>query len=249
MQHREADKTKPARAGLQDKTAVVTGASSGIGRAVALKLAAAGARLCLLGRDEARLREVAAATGAPKRTQIYAFDLTNDGALAGFGDNLKGESIVPDILVHSAGVVALAEVAAASLADLDLQYRVNLRAPYALTQALLPGLEARRGQVVFINSGSGLSARAGWSQYAATKHALKALADSLREEVAAQGVRVISVYPGRTAGPMQEAVHKLEGKPYQAERFIRPEDVAGVVRHALELPRSAVMTDVSLGVA
>ncbi|MDQ3459152.1 MAG: SDR family oxidoreductase [Deinococcota bacterium] len=227
---------------LRDKLAVVTGASSGIGRAVALALAGRGARLALLGRDEARLREVADEAGGEGR--VYAFDLTDDAALGAFKGQVEDEG--PDILIHSAGTVILGSVMEASLADLDRQYRVNLRAPYALSQALLPGLITRRGELVFINSGAGLSARAHWSQYAATKHALKALADSLREEVADEGVRVVSVYPGRTASPMQEEVRRQEGAPYHAARFIQPEDVAGVVLHALLMPRSAAMTDVSV---
>jgi NADP-dependent 3-hydroxy acid dehydrogenase YdfG len=225
------------QAELREKLAAITGASSGIGRAIALELAGHGVRLCLLGRDEARLREVARETGG----SIHAFDLTDDEAVRSFAREL----LEPDILVHSAGVVALAPVAEAPLEDLDRQYRLNLRAPYALTQSLLPALVERRGQIVFINSGSGLKANAGWSQYAASKHGLKALADSLREEVG-RSVRVISVYPGRTASPMQEEVHRLEGKPYDAARFVQPQEVAGVVVHALAMPRTAVVADVSV---
>jgi NADP-dependent 3-hydroxy acid dehydrogenase YdfG len=82
------------------------------------------------------------------------------------------------------------------------------------------------------------------SQYAATKHALKAIADSLREEVNAEGLRVLSVYPGRTASPMQAAVHEMEGRAYHPERLMQPEDVAAVVINALSLPRSAEVTDI-----
>jgi NADP-dependent 3-hydroxy acid dehydrogenase YdfG len=81
------------------------------------------------------------------------------------------------------------------------------------------------------------------AQYSATKHALKAIADSLREEVNAEGVRVVSVYPGRTATPMQAEVHELEGKPYKPERLMQPADVAEVVLTALTLPRTTEVTD------
>jgi NADP-dependent 3-hydroxy acid dehydrogenase YdfG len=84
------------------------------------------------------------------------------------------------------------------------------------------------------------------SQYAASKHALKALADGLREEVHADGVRVISVFPGRTATPMQESVRRMEGRPHDARQYLRPEDVAAVVLNALTLPETAEVKDISI---
>ncbi len=83
---------------------------------------------------------------------------------------------------------------------------MNVRAPYILTQALLPMLKARRGQVVFINSSSGIIAKPRSAQYDSTKHALEAIADSLRGEVNAHGVRVLSVYLERTVTKMQERI-------------------------------------------
>ena len=84
-----------------------------------------------------------------------------------------------------------------------------------LTQMLLPLLKKPRGQVVFINSSAGLTARPDVGYFSATQHAFKALADSLRCEVNADGVRVLSVYPGRTATPRIQALHAKEGRPYQ----------------------------------
>ncbi|AEB11299.1 SDR family oxidoreductase [Marinithermus hydrothermalis] len=228
------------------KHAVITGASSGIGRAIALELAQRGAHLHLVGRDPTRLEQVAeAARAAGGTARVYRADLAEDAALEALARDLAALERV-DVLVHSAGVVALGPVATAPVEKLDWQYRVNLRAPFALTQALLPALERARGQVVFINSGAGLRANAGWSQYAATKHGLKALADALRAEVAPRGVRVISVYPGRTATPMQAEVHRAEGRAYHPERFVQPEDVALEVLAALSLPARAVVTDLSI---
>ncbi len=232
--------------GFRGKHAVITGASSGIGRAIALELARRGARLHLVGRDPARLEQAAqAARAAGGAAEVYRADLAEDAALEALARDLAALERV-DVLVHSAGVVALGPVATAPVAELDRQYRVNLRAPFVLTQALLPALERARGQVVFINSGAGLRANAGWSQYAATKHGLKALADALRAEVAPRGVRVISVYPGRTATPMQAEVHRAEGRAYHPERFVQPEDVALEVLAALSLPERAVVTDLSI---
>jgi NAD(P)-dependent dehydrogenase (short-subunit alcohol dehydrogenase family) len=129
---------------------------------------------------------------------------------------------------------------------LDWQYRTNVHAPYLLTQALLPLLRRQQGQVVFINSSVGLIARGQVGPYAATKHALKAIADSFREEVNAEGLRVLSVYLGRTASPMQAKIHAMEGKAYHPEYLLQPSDVAAVVLNALCLPRTAEVTDISI---
>jgi NAD(P)-dependent dehydrogenase (short-subunit alcohol dehydrogenase family) len=123
---------------------------------------------------------------------------------------------------------------------------VNLLAPAELTRLCLPALRTARGHVVMLNSGSGLHANPAWSAYAASKHGLRALADSLRAEEAAAGVRVTSVYPGRTATDMQAKVHEQEGKDYDPAAWIAPESVAAAVVAALDLPRDAEMTDVTV---
>lgn len=85
-----------------------------------------------------------------------------------------------------------------------------------------------------------------WAAYAASKHGLRALADALRGEEAGAGVRVTTVYPGRTATPMQEKVHSQEGKDYDPGAWIRPETVAEAILHVLDLPGDAVLTDLTL---
>jgi NADP-dependent 3-hydroxy acid dehydrogenase YdfG len=232
---------------LKDKTALVTGASSGIGRSVALGLAAQGASLRLVGRDRARLDAVASIimdNGGDAKT--HEADLSLDEDLYRLAEEIKSDLRNIDILVHSAGAFSMGPIVSAPVADFDRQYRVNVRAPYLLTQLILPMIKPHGGQIVFINSSAGLKARAGVSQYAATKHALRAVADSLREEVNANGVRVISIYPGRTSTPMQETVHEMEGRVYDPDHFMRPEDIAVVVINSLALPGSAEVTDVSV---
>jgi NADP-dependent 3-hydroxy acid dehydrogenase YdfG len=103
-----------------------------------------------------------------------------------------------------------------------------------------------RADVVFVNSGAGLSAHAEWSAYAASKHGLKALADSLRHEEHGNGVRVTSVYPARTATPMQVKVHQQEGKEYDAGRWIDPGSVATTILTAIDLPRDAEINDLTM---
>jgi NAD(P)-dependent dehydrogenase (short-subunit alcohol dehydrogenase family) len=150
------------------------------------------------------------------------------------------------VLVHSAGVIAPGPMERVSPADFEQQYRTNLRAPYFLTQALLPMLREARGQVVFINSSAGVVAKPDVGPYAATKHALKAVADGLRAEVNQAGIRVLTIYAGRTATPMQAALHERQGQAYAPERLLQPEDVAATVMAALGLPRTAEVTDISI---
>jgi short-subunit dehydrogenase len=107
-------------------------------------------------------------------------------------------------------------------------------------------IQESRGQIVIMNSTAGLEARARVGQYAATKHALKALADSLREEVNSAGIRVLSLYLGRTATAMQEKIFQAEGRSYIPENLLQPEDVAALLVALLRLPRTAEVTDVRI---
>lgn len=223
---------------------VITGASSGIGAAIANALSEEGRTLILNGRDRAALDAVAKDVeqlGA--QVEVLPADLNDDAQLNAFATRLPDEV---DCLIHSAGVALLGNQADLPVADLDLQYRVNVRAPFLLTQALLPNLRAARGLVVFVNSGAGQNAKAGWGGYAASKFALRALADSLRDEESDAGVRVTSIYPGRTATPMQREVRVQEGGEFEPENYLRPEDVARMVAQVVRLPAGATVPDLSV---
>jgi NADP-dependent 3-hydroxy acid dehydrogenase YdfG len=232
---------------LTGQIAVVTGASSGIGKAIAHSLVNEGVKVCLVGRHLEKLKAVASHTKQfSDQISLYKTDLGIDDNILSLALNIQKEFGAIDILIHSAGTFSLGNIEQASIDDFDCQYRINVRAAYLLTQTFLPLLKLSCGQVVFINSSVGLTAKAGVSQYAATKHALKAFADSLREEVNSDNVRVISVYPGRTATPMQAAVFKMENRVYSPEKLMQPEDVASVVINALKLPHTAEVTDISV---
>jgi len=233
---------------LQGKIAVITGASSGIGQAMTLMLATEGATLFLIGRNESRLNQTAKQVrlqGGQVATLILDVATANESVA--LQERLTNDLQRVDILIHSAGAFVQDKMATASIEDFDLQYRVNVRGAYALTQTLLPMIIPCQGQIVFINSTAGImGARAKVGQYAATKHALRAIADSVRDEVNSKGVRVLSVYPGRTASTMQKAIHEEEGLAYRPEQLMQPEDVANVVKMALCLPDTAEMTDVTI---
>jgi len=232
----------PAHAqALRGQTCVVTGASSGIGRAIALALGSAGGTVCVVARRRRELENLAVEVG---RLDTHVADLVVDEQVEALASTVLGRPGGVHVLVHSAGIYSAGRLETASPEDLDRQYATNVRAPYLLTQALLPSLRANRGQIVFMNSTAGLTASANVAQYAATKHALRAIADSLREELNPDGVRVMSVYPGRTATPLQARLHTLEGRNYRPDRLAQPQDVASVVMSALTMPRSAEVTEV-----
>ena len=232
---------------LAQRVALVAGATSDIGRAIGLRLATDGAQLCVLGRDTRALEHLATtARGLTEKVFVYPMDLTSDASVRKTIAQLGRDVGAVDILVLSAGVFAMDAHERAPIEDLDRQYRTNVRGPYLLVQGLLPMLRACRGQVVFVNSTAGLEARAGVGQYASTQHALRAISDALRAEVNADGMRVLSVYLGRTATARQARIFRQEGRPYTPELLVQPDDVAEIVVAALRLPRTVEVTSIRM---
>lgn len=232
---------------IEGQIAVITGGGTGVGAAIALALARARVHVHLVGRRLEKLQSVAAAARNFGSNAIcYSADLSTSCGPLELAQLLVRNLPHVDILIQSAGVYFDSPIEQASLADFDTQYQTNMRAPYVLAQALLPMLKTRRGQVVFINSSSGNVAKPTTSQYDSTKHALRAIADSLRAEVNAHGVRVLSVYLGRTASEMQEKIFDKMGIPYRPEILLQPEDVASVILSCLCLPCTAEVTDIHI---
>ncbi len=219
------------------RTHLVTGAGSGIGAALADRLAARGEELVLLARTEARAAELAERYPG---SRTFVADLADPAALA------VPELDRLDSLLHVAGVVDLGPVADQPVERLREQVDVNLVAPAVLTRLALPAVRRARGTVVFVNSSAGLSASAQWSAYAASKFGLRGFADSLRAEEIENGVRVTTVFPSRTATPMQEKVHEQEGRTYDASRWIDPAVVADTILHVLDLPDGATIPEVTV---
>ncbi|HUQ58931.1 SDR family oxidoreductase [Lentzea sp.] len=212
--------------------ALVTGASSGIGAAISRSLASTH-DLLLGGRDETALSLLAAEL--PGAT-AWPFDVTNvASADLGVVSRL-------DVLVHSAGIALLGPLSEASQADWRQTFDVNVFAVAELTNLLLPQLRAASGHVVLINSGAGRNANPGWGVYAASKFALRAYADALRGDE--PSLRVTSVYPGRTATPMQEEVRRQEGGDYDASKYIDPASVGRAVASAVLATPDAHITEV-----
>ena len=226
---------------------VITGASSGIGKAIAAAIASKGGSLCLVGRDEGRLEATAEIS---RRTAdcvlVHNADLSADSAVVALAQRVEKEFKALDVLVHCAGVHSTGSLEKTPVQQLDVLYRTNFRMPFALTQALLPLLKSQQGQIVFVNSSQGLQAKSNSGLFAATQHALKAIADSLREEVNADGIRVLSIFPGRTATPRMKALYQAEGRQYQPELLLQPEVIAQIALDALLLPRTAEITNIQI---
>ena len=225
---------------MSPKRHVITGAGSGIGSALAQRLADRGDELVLIARSDARAAEL---TDTFPRAQLLVADLADPGTLNGIGRQVDGPV---DTVLHVAGVVDLAPVERLRLAAWEEQVTVNLTAPAVLTRELLPHVRAARGTVVFVNSSAGLTASAEWSAYAASKFGLRAFADALRAEEIDHGVRVSTVYPSRTATPMQEKVHEQEGRTYDSSRWISAETVVDTIVHVIDLPGDATIPDVTV---
>ena len=222
---------------FQNKRALVTGASSGIGQAIALALAAEGAQIHAVARNWPE---------PPADWQLHNADFTVEADVKRLAAEVSASTTPLDLVIHCAGVLEIGAVAEFSLAQLDKMYQVNVRAPFLLTQLLLPDLTKSSGQIVFMNSSAAIAPNAALAGYSSTKAALKLVADCLRLEVNASGVRVMSVYPGKTASAMQQRAHELAGKTYDAANLMQPDDVAQMVISALALPKTAEMTDLHI---
>lgn len=216
--------------------AVVTGATSGIGRAIALALAAGGARVLAAGRDSERSAAIGAELSALGTGHtVKSGDFMNTAFLSELArETLSWSSGRLSLLVCSAGHHEPSPVERTTAASFDAAMGINLRAPFLLTSALLPALRASRGMVALVNSSIVKHPRAGIAAYAASKAGLRAFADCLRTEVSQDGVRVLSLLLGRTATPMQRERYRLEGLEYHPERLLQPEDIAAAVLSAFE---------------
>jgi NADP-dependent 3-hydroxy acid dehydrogenase YdfG len=217
---------------------VVTGATGGIGSAMVALFVDRGADVYAMARPSAALDALCGTTSAV----AAPIDLMRPSELPAAVRDLGRI----DVLVHAAGVSEVATVADTS-ADLWQQtMATNVTGPAELTRALLPALRAARGRVVFINAVAGLHAKPQWSAYAASKAALTELADSLRLEEAAHGVRVTSIYPGGIATELLRKVRADFGRAYDPALCVSPATLAAVLALVLDAPADVDITGIDL---
>jgi short-subunit dehydrogenase len=216
---------------IAGSTVLLTGATGGLGQAIARALSRKGAQLILTGRRLQVLESLASELDA----RALAVDLSNAAEV----DRLVGEAGEVDVLVANAGLPASGTLESFEMDQIDRALDVNLRAPIALAQALVPQMRRReRGHLVFMSSLAGKAATPGSSIYNATKFGLRGFAQALRAELHGSGVGVSAVFPGfiREAGMFAEAGVRLP--PGVGTRA--PEDVAKAVVSAIERNRGEV---------
>ncbi len=202
---------------LTGRTALITGASRGIGRAAALLLARQGARVVLAARNEELLDEVAGAVRAGGgEAHPMALDLADHGSIPAVVRGLPSEFAAVDILVNNAGITADNLLARMTLEQWQRVLDVNLTGAFALTKALVRGMMRRRhGRVVSVSSVAGVVGNAGQANYAASKAGLIGFSKSLARELLSRGITVNVVAPGFIETDMTAALPDGAG-----ERFL-----------------------------
>lgn len=219
-------------------TALVVGATGGIGAAIARELGRTHA-VWLAGRDQARLDAEAQKMGA---RGTWVVDL----AAPTCAPSLPEELTTIDVLVLAAGAWAFGSTAETDDAVWRDVFAVNLFGQVAVTRCALPALRTRGGRVIVVNSTAIFGSPGRRAVYASSKAALKVFAEALHEEERAHGIQVTSLYPGRVATAMQEAVTRSEGGEYAPENYLTPETFARTARIAVDLDPDAHIAELTV---
>jgi len=232
---------------LEGQRALVTGATSGIGRAVALQLAREGAEVLVHGRDAARGAEtVQEISGAGGKASFVAADLTDADDV----ERLASEVGEVDILINNAGISLFAPTAEVDVAAFDKMFASNVRAPFFLVAALAPGMAARgRGSIVSLSSMAGGVGLVGGAAYGATKASLEAMTRAWAAEYSASGVRVNAIAPGPVYTPTPSGPDFITalGETTPMHRASQPEEIAEVIAF-LASPRASYITGTTVAV-
>ncbi|HVL49447.1 MAG TPA: SDR family oxidoreductase [Candidatus Thermoplasmatota archaeon] len=231
---------------LRGRVAVVTGASSGIGRAIAERFAAEGLAVALAARSRDALEDAAATirkANPESDVLVVPVDVRRETEVRALATRVSEWKNAVDVLVNAAGVGLAGRVASMSTNDWDEVMETNLRGPFLVTRELLPLLRApgpRPRAVVNIASVSGLDGRPGLSAYCASKFGLRGFSLSLASEVSDEGIRVTAVNPGYVDTPM------VEGASAPASDMMRPAEVAEAVLGLVRLPAGALVDELTL---
>ncbi|HEV3072432.1 MAG TPA: SDR family oxidoreductase [Solirubrobacteraceae bacterium] len=226
---------------LEGQRALVTGATSGIGRAVALQLARDGAEVLVHGRDAAR--------GAETVAEITAFDGKATFVAADLSDTADVQRLASDvgdidILINNAGIALFGPTAEFDVDAFDKMFASNVRAPFFLVSALAPGMAARgRGSIVSLSSMAGGVGLVGGAAYGATKASLEAMTRAWAAEYSASGVRVNAIAPGPVYTPTPSGAEFITalGETTPMHRASQPEEIAEVIAF-LASPRASYIT-------
>ena len=225
---------------LKGRVVLITGAGRGIGRALAHAFAAAGSKVALLGKTKKNLLEVQKElkeSGAP--TVVLAVDVSDEGAVSRAVAAAEQQLGPVDVLVNNAGIFVTAPIEKLDTLAFDRTLAVNLRGPFLMCRALLPGMKSRkRGHIVNIASTAGRRGFAGGGAYCASKFGLAGLTEAMRYEARASNVRVTCVYPST----VNTDLVKKAGMDFAPDRAIQPEDVANAVVSLVAMDDRAMTT-------
>ncbi|MEV5204734.1 SDR family NAD(P)-dependent oxidoreductase [Streptomyces sp. NPDC053720] len=232
---------------LEGKVVLVTGASSGIGQATALALSKAGARVTVGARRTDRLESLA--QEAPGEILVLKLDVTDRQSVQDAVAATVERFGTLDALVNNAGVMLSGAILNADTTEWTRMVDTNLLGSMYTVHAALPHLLRSRGAVVQISSTSGRTASAASGVYAATKFGITAFSEALRQEVTAQGVRVIVIEPGfvstELAGHITDpAIRAMAKDMAESMRTLQPEDIAGAVAYALTQPEHVAVNEI-----
>lgn len=227
---------------LKDKVAIVTGASRGIGRIIALTLAREGARVVVTARSKPQLDELVIQISEDGGDALaIAASVSDEEAVQELINQTLERFGTIDILVNNAGIGRFAEVINYKFDDFKAQVETNLYGVFLISKAVLPTmLEKKMGSIVNIVSIAGINGFAGGSGYCASKFGVMGFIECLHEEVKAQGIRVTAILPG-SVNTMFSGRELLKE---EAEKRIQPEDLAKVVLDVLTIPETSLISQV-----
>ncbi|NNE72001.1 MAG: SDR family oxidoreductase [Rhodothermales bacterium] len=223
-------------------TIVITGASQGIGAAIAEALAGEGRTLCLVARNQTNLERVAeVCTSKGAEARIFPCDVTDEDAVRQMAASVADAAGVPDVLVNNAGAFVPGSLVETTREVFESQMSVNVTSAFLVTRAFLPGMTLRKsGRIVFMGSVASVRGYPGGVAYCAAKHAVLGLSRAVREETKDAGIQVSTILPGATLTPSWDGVDIPE------DRFMPADDIAQAVRSIVEMSSRTVVEEVLL---
>lgn len=237
---------------MQNKTAFITGATSGIGMATARLFAKNGVKLILCGRREERLKQLSEEISALTEVHTLQFDVRNKAAVFAAVESLPKHFSEIDILINNAGNAhGLEPINEGNTDDWDAMLDINVKGLLYVTKAILPKmLERKTGQIINIGSTAGKEVYPKGNVYCASKHAVDAITQGLRLDLNGKGIKVSAINPGMVQTEFSEVRFKGDSqkaeKVYQGFTPLKPEDIAEIIWFAVTRPYHVNIADLTV---
>ncbi|MGQ9864911.1 MAG: SDR family oxidoreductase [Pseudanabaenaceae cyanobacterium] len=228
---------------IKGQTALVTGATRGIGQAVALALAERGVKVGAIARSPGNI--LAELTAAGTAGEFYPLDLARLDTVESEMTRLLQAFGIPNIVVLNAGMALVANLTDTSLQNWQRVFDLNVHSVFASLRAIVPAMRAQGGHIVFVGSIAAKQAFPGWGAYCSSKFALLALAQTLAAEERPH-IRVSTILPGAVNTPLWETLPAAVQAQFDRGQMLSTEDVAASVIHVLKMPPQATVTEITL---